>query len=93
MTNAQVTAYAIKHALFLLNDAYGIYNTPEYIADGIDPTEQAKFETDDRGADLVVEAMMEEELCDHDMWECDEPLEVIEAGVQAAIKCWTPEAI
>lgn len=93
MTNGQVTAYAIKHALFLLNDAYSIYNTPEHIADGIDPTEQAKFETDDQGTDLVVEAMIEEELCDHDMWECEETLEIIEAGVQAAIKYWTPEAV
>lgn len=87
MNTAQITAIATQATIAILNETHAVYNTEAYKADGIDPTEQARFETEERGDELVADVLREEHGID--VWEDDDAYEAMVDAVAAACEAWT----
>lgn len=88
---------AFDAATALLDTTHAVYDTEAYKADGIDPTEQARFEIEERGDDVVADALQERGIdvwgrdSDGDVWGNPDAYDAMVDGVAAACEAWQPQ--
>lgn len=94
--HAALFVMAFDAATELLDATHAVYDTEAYKADGIDPTEQTRFEIGERGDDVVADALAERGVdvygtdADGDVWGDADAYDVMVDAVAAACEAWQP---